>query len=140
MPKSGCGRHGADGNPGSRAPDPALKRRLESIKRIHQATDTLEDRIAELDSVEKNLLQQIDALEEIITRVRGNAAAGDRDLMGSPDPRHRNDRKNPRNRGFLLGRGPLTALVAGQLFVLGPELIFVFDVAGSFGMQSTGQT
>ncbi len=47
-----------------------LKRRLESIKRIHQATDTLEDRITELDSVEKNLLQQIDALEEIITRVQ----------------------------------------------------------------------
>lgn len=47
-----------------------LKRRLESIKRIHQATDTLEDRIAELDGVEKNLLQQIDALEEIIGRVQ----------------------------------------------------------------------
>ena len=47
-----------------------LKRRLESIKRIHQATDTLEDRITELDGVEKNLLQQIDALEEIIGRVQ----------------------------------------------------------------------
>ena len=47
-----------------------LKRRLESIKRIHQATDTLEDRIAELDSVEKNLLQQIRALEEISLRMR----------------------------------------------------------------------
>ena len=47
-----------------------LKRRLESIKRIHQATDTLEDRIAELDGVEKNLLMQIDALEEIISRVQ----------------------------------------------------------------------
>lgn len=47
-----------------------LKRRLESIKRIHQATDTLEDRIAELDGVEKNLLAQIDALEEIIGRVQ----------------------------------------------------------------------
>jgi ABC-type iron transport system FetAB ATPase subunit len=47
-----------------------LKRRLESIKRIHQATDTLEDRIAELDGVEKNLLGQIDALEEIIGRVQ----------------------------------------------------------------------
>jgi hypothetical protein len=47
-----------------------LKRRLESIKRIHQATDTLEDRIAELDGVEKNLLTQIDALEEIIGRVQ----------------------------------------------------------------------
>lgn len=47
-----------------------LKRRLESIKRIHQATDTLEDRIAELDSVEKSLLQQILALEEMVVQVR----------------------------------------------------------------------
>lgn len=47
-----------------------LKRRLESIKRIHQATDTLEDRISELESVEKNLLQQIQSLEEIAGRVR----------------------------------------------------------------------
>src|SRR5574343_598699 len=45
-----------------------LKRRLERLKRIHQATDTLEDRIAELEGVEKNLLAQIDALEEIIGR------------------------------------------------------------------------
>ena len=47
-----------------------LKRRLESIKRIHQATDTLEDRIAELEGVEHNLLQQIHALEELVTQVR----------------------------------------------------------------------
>ena len=47
-----------------------LKRRLESIKRIHQATDTLEDRIAELESIEKNLLQQIQALENVVGRVR----------------------------------------------------------------------
>lgn len=47
-----------------------LKRRLESIKRIHQATDTLEDRIAELESVEKNLLQQIASLEDVAGRVR----------------------------------------------------------------------
>ena len=47
-----------------------LKRRLESIKRIHQATDTLEDRIAELDSVEKGLLAQIVALEGMTANVR----------------------------------------------------------------------
>ena len=47
-----------------------LKRRLESIKRIHQATDTLEDRILELETVEKNLLQQIHALEDVAGRVR----------------------------------------------------------------------
>ncbi len=47
-----------------------LKRRLESIKRIHQATDTLEDRIAELEAVEKSLLQQIQGLEQIAGSVR----------------------------------------------------------------------
>ena len=40
-----------------------LKRRLESIKRIHQATDTLEDRIGELTHVENDLLSQIRAIE-----------------------------------------------------------------------------
>ena len=40
-----------------------LKRRLESIKRIHQATDTLEDRIGELTHVENDLLAQIQAIE-----------------------------------------------------------------------------
>jgi len=51
-----------------------LKRRLESIKRIHQATDTLEDRIAELDSVEQTLLGQIGALQQIAGRVGGDLA------------------------------------------------------------------
>ena len=35
-----------------------LRRRLESIKRIYKATDTLEDRIAELESVEKGIVAQ----------------------------------------------------------------------------------
>jgi hypothetical protein len=47
-----------------------LKRRLESIKRIHQATDTLEDRIKELTHVENGLVSQILALEEIGQQVR----------------------------------------------------------------------
>jgi len=42
----------------------------EGLRLIHEATDTLEDRIAELESVEKNLLQQIQALEDIAGRVR----------------------------------------------------------------------
>ena len=42
-----------------------LKRRLESIKRIHQATDTLEDRVNELMHVENNLVSQIRALEKV---------------------------------------------------------------------------
>ncbi|MDD2885656.1 MAG: dynamin family protein [Dechloromonas sp.] len=47
-----------------------LKRRLESIKRIHQATDTLEDRIAELQTVEGGLRAQINALDDIVGRVQ----------------------------------------------------------------------
>ena len=47
-----------------------LKRRLESIKRIHQATDTLEDRINELTHVENNLVAQIRALESVGHEVR----------------------------------------------------------------------
>ena len=39
-----------------------LKRRLESIKRIHQATETLEDRIDELVHVESNLVNQIQGI------------------------------------------------------------------------------
>ncbi|MBS1196931.1 MAG: hypothetical protein H6R18_716 [Proteobacteria bacterium] len=47
-----------------------LKRRLESIKRIHLATDTLEDRILELQSVENTLQQQIESLGEVSAVVR----------------------------------------------------------------------
>jgi hypothetical protein len=47
-----------------------LKRRLESIKRIHQATDTLEDRIKELTHVEDGLVSQVRSLEKIGQDVR----------------------------------------------------------------------
>ena len=47
-----------------------LKRRLESIKRIHQATDTLEDRISELSHVETALVSQIQALEKLAWAIR----------------------------------------------------------------------
>jgi hypothetical protein len=39
-----------------------LRRRLESIKRIHQATDTLEDRVSELEQVETTLMHQLDTI------------------------------------------------------------------------------
>jgi hypothetical protein len=47
-----------------------LKRRLESIKRIHQATDTLEERISELTHVEGSLVAQIQALETLAKQIR----------------------------------------------------------------------
>lgn len=52
-----------------------LKRRLESIKRIHQATDTLEDRIGELNHVEGSLLGQLGALAAISRGVDAALAA-----------------------------------------------------------------
>jgi hypothetical protein len=42
-----------------------LRRRLESIKRIHKATDTLEDRINELEHMESGILQQLAALNAL---------------------------------------------------------------------------
>ncbi len=47
-----------------------LKRRLESVKRIHQATDTLEDRVEELKQAEGQLLRQIEELEGLATAIR----------------------------------------------------------------------
>jgi Dynamin family len=41
-----------------------LRRRLESIKRIHKATDTLEDRIGELDQIRDGVLEQERGLEK----------------------------------------------------------------------------
>ncbi|MFT3759681.1 dynamin family protein [Thauera sp.] len=61
-----------------------LKRRLESVKRIHQATDTLEDRVEELKQGEDNvlaMLAQLDALLQEIAETLGPLArseAGER--------------------------------------------------------------
>jgi hypothetical protein len=51
-----------------------LRRRLESIKRIYKATDTLEDRILELENIEKGVRAQIEDLE-ILHQHMGNALA-----------------------------------------------------------------
>ena len=53
-----------------------LKRRLESVKRIHQATDTLEERVAELEQAEAAMLAQLAELKEI--------AGGIRAALGAP--------------------------------------------------------
>lgn len=53
-----------------------LKRRLESVKRIHQATDTLEERVAELQQAEAAMLGQLGELKEI--------AEGIRSALGAP--------------------------------------------------------
>ena len=51
-----------------------LRRRMESIKRIYKATDTLEDRISELESFEQGIRGQIADLKVIRQHI-GNALA-----------------------------------------------------------------
>jgi hypothetical protein len=46
-----------------------LRRRLESVKRIHRASDELEDRIAELEQAESGVRGQIDALSREIAAI-----------------------------------------------------------------------
>ncbi|WP_137940174.1 dynamin family protein [Chitinivorax sp. B] len=43
-----------------------LRRRLESVKRIHRATDTLEDRIAELEQMEAKVNEQLGQLDQFM--------------------------------------------------------------------------
>ena len=47
-----------------------LKRRLESVKRIYQATDTLEDRIGELEHMGAGLSKQLDTLQAQAAEVK----------------------------------------------------------------------
>jgi hypothetical protein len=60
-----------------------LKRRLESVKRIHQATDTLEDRVTELQHAEATMLTHLDELAELAAGIRtalgSTSAAGEED-------------------------------------------------------------
>jgi len=53
-----------------------FKRRLESIKRIHQATDTLEDRINELLHVESELVSQLRAIGNVARDVERQLEVG----------------------------------------------------------------
>jgi len=46
-----------------------LRRRLESIRRIHHATDTLEDRVVELEQVESTLLHQLDGIHHLAREI-----------------------------------------------------------------------
>ena len=47
-----------------------LRRRLESIKRIYKATDTLEDRISELEAIERSIQAQLDDLSKLSAELK----------------------------------------------------------------------
>ncbi len=51
-----------------------LRRRLESIKRIHKATDTLEDRITELQHMENGILKQLQDLSLLQQHIANSLA------------------------------------------------------------------
>jgi len=51
-----------------------LRRRLESIKRIHKATDTLEDRITELQHMEGGILKQLQELSLLQQQIANSLA------------------------------------------------------------------
>ena len=59
-----------------------LRRRLESIKRIHKATDTLEDRITELQHMESGILKQLQELAQFQRRIAHSLA--DEEEITSP--------------------------------------------------------
>ncbi|MEN9454638.1 MAG: hypothetical protein RL210_157 [Pseudomonadota bacterium] len=46
-----------------------LRRRLESVKRIHRATDTLEDRIGELQQIDSTIVEQIAQLDQFMREI-----------------------------------------------------------------------
>jgi hypothetical protein len=108
-----------------------LKRRLESIKRIHQATDTLEDRIDELNHVESNLVAQITPSKEPATgsstcsanrSARNSCAARPERKMDNAASRKGSGASvRLRKKTETLSRDSGRALVAGQLLVLDPE-------------------
>lgn len=64
-----------------------LRRRLESIKRIHKATDTLEDRITELQHMESSIAKQLEDLDILRVHMRNalefSPPASDELLPGS---------------------------------------------------------
>jgi hypothetical protein len=56
-----------------------LRRRLESVKRIHKAADTLEDRIGELDQMQIEAVRQIGELNHLSERIREALAPAEED-------------------------------------------------------------
>lgn len=59
-----------------------LKRRLESVKRIHEASDTLEERVDELKHSDATLVSQLDQLEALKREIESALAPG-RDLAAA---------------------------------------------------------
>jgi hypothetical protein len=46
-----------------------LRRRLESVKRIHKAADTLEDRIGELEQMQGDVFRQVSELAQLTQHI-----------------------------------------------------------------------
>ena len=106
-----------------------LRRRLESIKRIHKATDTLEDRITELEQMEAVITGQLDDLQQAATEP--GAGAGFRERPTTTRSLTKFRKKTPHRAGRLLVRGFLclrNLALGAQFLVLGLQLILAFGV------------
>ncbi|MBL8377118.1 MAG: dynamin family protein [Burkholderiales bacterium] len=57
----------------------SLKRRLVSIKRVHEAADTLEERLVELEDADRDLMRQVVALENLRLEIE---AMLDQEMLG----------------------------------------------------------
>jgi hypothetical protein len=58
-----------------------LRRRLESVKRIHRATDTLEDRIRELEQMQTDARRQLDELLRLADRINSYLAVTPEEML-----------------------------------------------------------
>jgi hypothetical protein len=122
-----------------------LKRRLESVKRIHQATDTLEDRVRELQQTEEQLVTQLKELDALADRIdqalgmpTGKARAAPCWPPDAP-PKTQGRRTRGCSRLFLArGAGAYFSAVSFRNFSISSSLFSGWF--GSKGMQSTGQT
>ena len=110
-----------------------LRRRLDSIKRIHGASDELEDRIAELEQQDEALAADIAALDRELAEIaivdlRRRAAAARRERL----TRRRRVSGRPSRRRRLL------RAISAAYFRCSAS--FDSTWSGLTGMQSTGQT
>ena len=104
-----------------------LRRRLESIKRIHHATDTLEDRVSELEQVETTLMHQLDSIHHL-------AAEIERVLEMEHAPSYDDERETRARRGVADRRAvrglAVSSVRRGQAQVLRVQRLAALDVVG----------
>ena len=119
-----------------------LRRRLESVKRIHRASGELEERIGELEQQDEALAAQIAALERGVGAIDGIIAQPDalprRPTRSRCAPAVLRRAAGRRGAAAVALRVPRFAAISASYFRRSSS--FVSTWSGLTGMQSTGQT